>query len=58
LAKSQGRNQALGLAAVQAETPEALAEIEADFESATRLGKAQLQSLAGPALHNGGHAPA
>ena len=58
LAKSQGRNQALGLAAVQAETPEALAEIESDFESATRLGKAQLQSLAGPALHNGGHAPA
>ena len=52
LAKSQGRNQAVGLAAVQADSPAALAEIEADFESATRHGQAQLLVLTGPALHN------
>lgn len=51
LAKSQGRNQALGLASVQADSPEALADIEADFESATRQGKAQLLIITGPEPH-------
>ncbi|TDM06754.1 MAG: hypothetical protein C4K60_19920 [Ideonella sp. MAG2] len=47
-AKSQGRNQAMGLVAVQADSPKALAAIEADFESATRQGRAQLMQIPGP----------
>ncbi|MDZ7813605.1 MAG: GGDEF domain-containing protein [Ideonella sp.] len=56
MAKSQGRNQALGLLAVNADSPEALAVIEADFETATRHGRAKLQVLVGPARHNQDHA--
>ncbi|MBQ0936871.1 tetratricopeptide repeat-containing diguanylate cyclase [Ideonella paludis] len=56
LAKTQGRNQALGIRGLQVDGPEALADIEADFDDARRSGKVQLQAVAGPALHNPAHA--
>ena len=47
-AKSQGRNRAVGIAQVQADSPAALRAVEADFERAWVDGQVQLRVDAGP----------
>ena len=48
IAKNQGRNRAVGVLAVQADSPAILAEIEADFESAYTAALVQLAINLGP----------
>jgi len=47
-AKAQGRNQAVGLAAVDARDATVLSEIEADFDAACRSQRVRLQHIPGP----------
>jgi len=47
-AKSRGRNCAIGIEGVDAETREALTRIEKDFDAACTSGKVQLRVVAGP----------
>lgn len=47
-AKAQGRNQAVGLAAVDARDAAVLSEIEADFDAACRSQRVRLQHIPGP----------
>lgn len=47
-AKNQGRNRAVGIAAVQAADAQALAQIEADFDQAWQEGRVTLQRTVGP----------
>lgn len=47
-AKSQGRNRAHGIEAVQAADAQALSQVETDFEAACSRGLVRLQTLLGP----------
>lgn len=47
-AKSQGRNRAHGIEAVQADDAQALSRVETDFEAACSRGLVRLQTLLGP----------
>ncbi len=49
-AKSQGRNRAHGIEAVQADDAQALSQVETDFEAACGRGLVRLQTLLGPEL--------
>jgi hypothetical protein len=49
-AKNQGRNRAVGIASSTAATPEALREIEADFDLAWHAGHVTLVQTPGPQL--------
>jgi len=48
IAKSQGRNQAVGITSTTATSAEALREIEADFDSAWHAGRVTLLQTPGP----------
>lgn len=50
-AKGQGRNRAIGLAAMRGDDDESLRQIEADFEQAWHDGRVTLLRTAGPASH-------
>lgn len=48
LAKSQGRNRAVGIATVQAQDEQALDQIERDFDGACSAGLVRLKHITGP----------
>ena len=49
-AKSQGRNRAVGISAVDAKDAEALLQIEGDFDAACSAQRVRLQHIVGPQL--------
>ncbi len=51
-AKNQGRNRAVGIASSTANTPEALREIEGDFDRAWHQGRVTLLQTPGPELRD------
>jgi hypothetical protein len=51
-AKNQGRNRAVGITSSTASTPEALRDVEADFDRAWHEGRVTLLQTPGPEIRD------